>query len=304
MHAEKTVVSKPAAPWRIKGKRVYRSFSQRELETEYDVEAAVGSEEHLACRAAAMADSLRVRDARGATTDVPYGPTGGQRLDVFAAPAPASPVAVYIHGGYWKSGSKESCLLFAETFAGAAYVSVEYDRAPDVSVAEIVRQCRAAVAWVHEHAAEFNGDPANIHVLGHSVGGQLTAMVAATDWQGEYGIAVDPVRSIAVTSGVYDLEPVRLSFANAWARLDREAATAASPLFNLPARPRPAVVGWGADETAEFRRQSQDFAVALQARGWPCRTFAVEGRHHFNVARTLADADHPMTRAVLDNMGL
>jgi arylformamidase len=299
------VVSKHAAPWRIKGKRVYRGFPQRDLDAEYDLETAVGHDAHTACRNVAMAESIRVRAALKPETDIAYGPTPGQRLDVFAAKKPGAPVAVYIHGGYWKGGSKESCLWFAETFAGAgaAFLSVEYDRAPDVGVAEIVRQCRAAIAWACEHAAEFNGDPANIHVMGHSAGGHLTAMVAAADWQAEHGID-DPVRSIAVTSGIYDLEPIRLSLINEWAKLDKDAVAAMSPIHNLPARPRPAVVGWGAEETSEFVRQSRDLAVALQARGWPCRSFAVEGCHHFNVARALTDASHPMTRAVLENMGL
>jgi arylformamidase len=299
------VVSKPAAPWRIKGKKVYRGYAQRDLDAQYDLETAVGHDEHMACRDVAMAESLRVRDALKPETDVPYGPTPGQRLDVFKAKAPGAPIALYIHGGYWKGGSKESCLWFAGTFvgAGAAFLSIEYDRAPDVPIAEIVRQCRAAVAWAGENAADFNGDGANIHVMGHSAGGHLTMMTAAADWQAEHGIA-DPVRSVAVTSGIYDMEPLRLSLINEWAKLDKTEAVALSPLLNLPAAPRPAVVGWGADETEEFCRQSRELGVALQARGWPCRTFAVESTHHFNIARVLTDPAHPMTRAVLENMGL
>lgn len=300
------MVSRPAAPWRIKGKRVYRAFSQEDLDSEYDVEATVTPEEHLRCREHAMAEGARVRDLLEHRLDVAYGRSAGEVLDIFPAREPGAPVAVYIHGGYWKLSSKEACHFFAETFvgAGAAYVSVEYDRAPAVTIDEIVHQCREAVAWVHLHAAEFNGDPDSLHVMGHSVGGHLTGMVAGTDWEGGFAIGSDPVRSLAVTSGLYDLEPVRLCFANGWARLDKESAVRNSPLFHIPRAPRPAVVGWGVDETAEFRRQSQDYAVALQARGWPTRGFAVEDRHHFNVAHVLADPHHPMTRAVLDNMGL
>jgi arylformamidase len=300
------VVSRPAAPWRIKGKRVYRAFSQEELDAEYDVEATVTAEEHLRCREHAMAEGARVRGLLAHQLDIAYGREPGEVLDIFPARAPGAPIAVYIHGGYWRLSSKEACHFFAETFvgAGAAYVSVEYDRAPAVTIDEIVRQCREAVAWVHAHAAEFNGDPASLHVMGHSVGGHLTGMVACTDWADAFAIGDDPVRSLAVTSGLYDLEPVRLCFANDWAMLDKEGAVRNSPILHIPQGQRPAVIGWGVDETAEFCRQSQDYAVALQARGWPVRTFAVEGRHHFNVAHVLADPQHPMTRAVLGNMGL
>jgi arylformamidase len=56
--------------------------------------------------------------------------------------------------------SADSCFM-AEclTQAGACVVSANYALAPLVTLAEIVRQCRAAVAWVYAHGCEFGGDP-------------------------------------------------------------------------------------------------------------------------------------------------
>ena len=47
---------------------------------------------------------------------------------------------------------------------------------------DITGNLRRAVAWVYKNAAKFNGSRAKIYVSGHSAGGHLTAMLAATDW--------------------------------------------------------------------------------------------------------------------------
>jgi acetyl esterase/lipase len=57
---------------------------------------------------------------------------------------------------------------------------------------------------VIDHAKELAGDPARVFVSGHSAGGHLTTM-SITDARVAGGIAI---------SGIYDLEPIRLSYRN------------------------------------------------------------------------------------------
>jgi hypothetical protein len=37
--------------------------------------------------------------------------------------------------------------------------------------------CAAAIAWIHDHIAEHGGDPDRLHLMGHSAGGHLAAIV-------------------------------------------------------------------------------------------------------------------------------
>ena len=80
-------------------------------------------------------------------------------------------------------------------------------------MAELVRQCRASVAWTHKNAADHGGDPERIYITGHSAGGHVTAMMMATDWD-EWDVPKSSIKGGFAISGLYDLEPIRLNYMN------------------------------------------------------------------------------------------
>ncbi len=292
-----------AASYRVKGKRVYRGFSQAELNREYDARGTATDGQHY--RDLLKSESARVRGEFDCRLDVPYGDTPEEILDIFPARAPASPVVYFIHGGYWRSSSQADLDLFAATFvpAGAAYVSVNYALAPGATIDEIVRQCRAGLEWVWRNAAGFNGDPDRIHVNGRSAGGHLAGMMLATDWASR-GMPDDVIKGATAVSGLFDLEPVRLSNVNDWARLDKEAAFRNSPVHHIPPVACPLVLAWGEHDTGEFKRQSRDYGVAWAARGYPVESMELAGKHHFATMPDQLDPASGLSRAVLAQMGL
>lgn len=297
-------MGKPAAPWRIKGKKVYRSYSQDELDAQYDV-SAPDSPERVRERRLTVEANARARETFDCRLGVAYGDGPDERLDVFPARKPGAPIVLNIHGGYWKQFSKDDESQYAAVYipAGAAYVAIDYTLAPAVTIDTIVAQCRAATSWVASHARVFNGDPARIHLLGRSAGGHLCAMVMATNWQ-ERGFEASPIAGATLISGLYDLEPIMLAYCNEWARLDADAAYRLSPIYHLPERPLPVIVGWGGAETDEFRRQSQDYAVACRARGFPCTTIEIPGALHSGSRAELAKPESPLSRAMIAQMGI
>jgi len=296
-------MAKAAASYRVKGKRVYRGFSQDELNRQYDARGTAPDGQRY--RDLLKTESARVRAELGCRLDVPYGDTPAEILDVFPATAPGSPVVFFIHGGYWRSSSQSDLDLFAATFVskGAAYVSVNYALAPGASIDEIVGQCRAGLEWAWRNAAGFNGDPSRIYVNGRSAGGHLVGMMLATDWAAR-GLPADTIKGATAVSGLFDLEPVRLSSVNDWARLDKDAAYRNSPIHHIPPVGCPLLLAWGGDETEEFKRQSQDYGVAWAARGYPLRRLELAGKHHFATMPDLLDPTSELTRAVLDQMRL
>ena len=161
-----------------------------------------------------------------------------------------------------------------------------------------------AVAWLYRNAGCFNADPQRLYVSGHSAGGHLTAMILATDWPSFAGIPDGAVKGGCAISGVFDLEPVRLTFLNEDLGLDAESAARNSPAHHLPSRGAPLIVAVGGDESAEFLRQSRDFAAAWSAKGHACELLEIAGEHHFEIVEALADAEAPLSRALLRQMGV
>lgn len=100
------------------------------------------------------------------------------KLDVYApreAAAP-NPVLIYIHGGGWVGGMKETAwtLILPYLEAGWSVVNVEY-RLARVSLAPAaVEDCRCALRWVYRNAKQYNFDTSKIVVTGHSAGGHLS----------------------------------------------------------------------------------------------------------------------------------
>ena len=76
--------------------------------------------------------------------------------------------------------------------------------------------------------------PTRLFVSGHSAGGHLTAMAAATDWSAFAGLPADTIKGGCGISGLYDLEPIRLSYLNDTLRLTPDEAGRNSPILLTP----------------------------------------------------------------------
>jgi arylformamidase len=236
---------------------IYRNFDQAALDREYSPSSRVGNIMSYIRRyaelSAAAQSQLYVR--RG----LAYGPSRGETLDFFPATRVGAPLHVFIHGGYWQDLGKDESSFAAPAFvaAGAAFVALDYALAPDVSMDEIVRQNRAAIAWLYRHALRLGFDASRIHVSGHSAGGHLVGMLLATDWAREFGVPADVVRGATAISGIFDLEPIRLTYVNAPLGMDAAAAARNSPLHRPPLSRCPLILCYGENETDEFKRQTR-----------------------------------------------
>src|SRR6185503_10508833 len=107
-----------------------------------------------------------------------------------------------------------------------------------------------------------------------------------------------------LASGMYDLRGPRLSKRSSYVAFTDEIEDALSPQRHLSRITAPIVLAYGSLETPEFRRQSREFAAALQKAGKPVELIAAEGYNHFELTETLGNPYGPLGRAVLEQMGL
>jgi arylformamidase len=276
---------------------VYREFGRAELDREYSPSSCVAD------MAAELAAYPRLSEAAYATLpvrrDLRYGAEPPELLDFFPAPQPGAPLHVFVHGGYWQELDKTDSTFAAPDFArsGTAFAAVGYGLAPEWNLDRIVAQVRRAVRWLVEHAEELGVDPERIWLSGSSAGAHLAAMALL-------GENAPAVAGAVLLSGIYDLEPISLTYVNDPLRLDLAAARRNSPQYlpldGLP----PVLLAVGEHETGEFHRQHEDFAAAVRAAGVPVRSLVVAGRNHFDLPLDLGRPDTALGAAVAELTGV
>ncbi len=284
---------------------VYRHYDQAALDDQYNNRAKVPDFDAVVRNWAERSAAFRGRTQ--AMLDLAYGGAERETLDLFPAPSHGAPLHVFFHGGYWQTMDKALFHFVGETSQalGAHVAFVNYPLAPKASLDAVVSACRRSVAWLWAKGREIVGDIPGVFVSGHSAGGHLVSMLMATDWSAFGPATAQPVLLGGCSlSGLFDLEPIRLSYLNAVLGLDRDAALRNSPLHLDPFCRGPLILVTGALESDEYQRQSQSLRDRWRALGVDVSQYVVPGSDHFSILESLVDPTSPVARTVLRTMGL
>ncbi|SEL07918.1 alpha/beta hydrolase [Halomonas daqiaonensis] len=273
----------------------YRDLaSQEEIDRAYD---PMRGRDSVPLLEGWRARSATSRGRHRVTLDAAYGPTLAECMDIFHAEGRGeerteggeegkpAPCHLFFHGGYWRSLSHKEFGFVANGLvaSGITVAVVNYALCPAVRFGEVVRQARAALAWVHRNAASVNVDPRQLSISGHSAGGHLCGMLLATDWEREYGLPNDLIRGALCVSGLYDLGPFPWSWLQPKLQLTGRDVADYSPVL-LPCHvPAGVKLVAGGEESSEFARQMQAFAEHLRGQGISVESAVLEGDDHFSL---------------------
>ena len=225
--------------------------------------------------------------------DHPYGPSPRQRFDLVFPPSPVAgaPLHIFVHGGYWRAGSKDAHTLVAEPVlaAGGITALVGYDLMPATRLADIVAQVRAAARHIAALAPQIGADPARITASGHSAGAHLAALLAAKATGDSAAPALPDIKGLLLVSGIYDLTGIPDSFLKDEARMTHAEAKDWSCMTAQHHSGPLRIVTRGEAETRPFHQQATAFAQ-LTAQGAGRTECRVEpARNHLDVVLDLAD---------------
>ena len=256
---------------------------------------------------------VQVANSYSLTADITYLRAGGAdlKLDVYR-PSNATgptPVLMFMHGGGWTNGSKNSSLFAFLPFfeMGWAVVNVEY-RLADASLAPAaVEDCRCALRWVYQNAKQYKFDLDNIVTTGQSAGGHLaltTGMVpesAGLDRQcpgdrrrtwttGDLGTQEMKVAAVLDFYGITDVEDLMNrkpgtsgNFTEAWlgSAIDRAAiAKRVSPTTYVRKGLPPIMIIHGTADSVVPFDQATKLKKLLDAAGSANELYAVDGGGH------------------------
>jgi len=249
-----------------------------------------------------------VRDRLGSPHRFTYGSSSIEGLEIYLTKHANAPINIFIHGGAWREGMARDFGYAAELYvqAGAHYVVLDFINVLDAggNLMKMAEQVRRAVAWVWSNAHTFGGDRDRIYVSGHSSGAHLAGVVLTTDWRKEFDLPIDTVKGGLCCSGIFDLQPVRLSARSKYIDFTDEIEEMLSPQRQLHNLNASVVVAYGTLETPEFQRQSRDFAAAISSVVKPVKLLVGKGYNHFEMPETLANPYGLLGRAVLEQMQL
>ncbi len=264
----------------------WKHFSQAKLAQEYSPSSCV--DDIMLYINQYVNDSARNKQQLRVLQDLDYGAKHTLGVDYFPGQDKA-PLVVYIHGGYWQELSKnESCFMAAELVAkGYHLMVIDYTLAPQANMETMLEQCCQAVAWCQHRDWSF--DHENIILAGSSAGAHLAACVLQQASQSKHQLTPETFSRAVLFSGIYDLRPLLDTYINEPLKLDLARAQSLSPGLHNNHHLPPCTLVWGANETQEFKRQSQQYAAFLQADGVFCQTKEIAKRNHFDVVYELAN---------------
>jgi len=271
---------------------VYRGMDQATLDAAYNNSAAVtDSAEWLAVW---RRRSMVIRAMQGVQLDIPYGKQERARFDYFPAGNTGAPLFVFIHGGYWQRNDKEIFSFVAEgPLARKINVAVlGYTLAPTARLSDIVRELKQALTFLGLNAEQFGFNPEKIYAGGWSAGGHLAAIACQQPL----------LRGALAISGIFDLEPIALTYINDMLQLDRNEIETLSPLRLLRHGMAPLRLAVGINELAELKRQSLSCKEVADSLRLPVTLRILPGHHHFSILDELAKPDGILTSELIQLM--
>jgi len=237
--------------------------------------------------------------------DLAYVPDGHQRhtLDLYLPKAGTNlPLIIWIHGGAWRTGSKEQGVPITYLTQGYAVASINYRLSQHAKFPAQIQDCKAAVRWLRAHAAQYRLAPHRFAAWGSSAGGHLAALLGTAGHTRGFDVGPHLDQSSAVQAVVDYFGPTdflqmdahRLPNGMRHDVLDspeseliggpihqlKDKVTQANPVAYVTSNAPPFLIVHGDQDPLVPHHQSQLLATALQKASVPVTFYTVKGGGH------------------------
>jgi acetyl esterase/lipase len=225
----------------------------------------------------------------------PYFDAGRHVLDVYFPKDTAAKksVFVFLHGGSWKSGKKDTYRLMARRMARRGFVSVlvNYRLSPTVKYDEMGEDCAKALQWIGQNIERYGGDSKKITLAGHSAGGHLAAYISIGPVFEKLNLANPINKTILIDAFGLDMVTYFKDYDNPYSRSLREVFTsdkekwkAASPLYYIkPEIKIPFLVLTGEKTYETIIQSSENFYSQLRANHIPADYHTMHNKKHMSM---------------------
>jgi len=239
------------------------------------------------------------------------------RLDLFfPRNRPGFPVAVFIHGGYWRAGDRNYYssltglygsigLSLAKRGIGVAVMS--YRLAPEVTIERELEDVARAVRFTLDASRLHGGDATRIVLTGHSAGGHLAMLLAFDDrWLRAAGVDPSLVAGVVALSPVVDIADMHdrndaafnADITDRVFGLDRSRFAPFSPKTHIHAGEAPALLLLGGHDYPYLVAQVRLAVEQIHELAAPVELEEIPGYTHEDMVRKVGDRDDAITPRV------
>lgn len=223
-------------------------------------------------------------------------------LDLYLPEKPeGSPLVVWVHGGGWKSGSKQRCFLKWLANFGYTIASINYRLVDVAKWPAQLHDCKAATRWLRANAKTYGYNPDCVIAAGSSAGGHLVALLGTTGDNDElegtvggngeqssrvqavvdyYGATDFLLRSKTQSWKVNKPGSVVYNLLGGPANQLVQKAKQASAKFHVTPDDPPLLVFHGVKDTTVLMNQTDAIEEAYKKAGLPVTVFRLENSGH------------------------
>ncbi|MBO6949128.1 MAG: alpha/beta hydrolase [Rhodospirillales bacterium] len=245
------------------------------------------------CSGLDMVNAVAPDDGVTETAGLSYGPHPRQTLDLYRPVENSGPLPtiLFFYGGSWKGGHKEDYAFAGRALARAGFLVAvaDYRVYPEIAFPTFVEDGAKAVRWLAENADAHGGKTTDIHLIGHSAGAHIAAMIAL---DGRYlekeGLTQDVLGRWVGLAGPYAFYPSEIDYVSAiFQHLEDE--NAARPITFVDGKSPPALLLHGADDETVIPKHSRLLAARLNAAGVPSVARFYNGIGHAKLVLSLSE---------------
>lgn len=250
----------------------------------------------------------------GAQT-IAYGKDPLQVLDLWLPKARAgkAPLVLYVHGGGWKRGSKDSATGRAKPVhypeQGYAFASINYRLVPAATVEQQAADVASALAALLAKADALGIDRTRVVLMGHSAGAHLVALVGTDErYLRGAGLSFADVDGVIPNDGAaYDV-PAQMQDSGRFMQSTYVQAFGTDPVRQRALSPTLQAAAPNAPkflllhlQRSDGVKQAEGLAAALRKAGKGVEVAGFPGdglKGHAEINRKLGEADYPATPVV------
>ncbi|XP_076317835.1 kynurenine formamidase-like [Tachypleus tridentatus] len=250
-------------------------------------------------------ESGKVKKQIDCKLDICYGRRPREKMDIFGLqnlPTEA-PIFVFLHGGYWVSGSREDSSVYVSPLhhCGVICITVGYNLAPEVTIDVILDEIRNAVTFILWLAAVRGSK--GVYLCGHSAGAHLVATCVSSTINAIPNLHM--VKGLFLLSGIYDLRPLVKTTIGREALISSNLAVENSPILfvkqmaqNLDICCQVFVIVADNDPPS-FKLQAEQYVKGLQSNGVSVEYQMIPENDHFSIVERLNDPNFSLTKELI-----